>query len=91
MAFQSHAGAIVPSTRAVPFFPMIWAGAGTQSASTSPMAGRIRSQRRETAGWKHPKMAPASSWVMFVRISVGTITTGLNRPIAARRPPMALH
>src|SRR5487761_1582167 len=90
MAFQSQVGAMVPSASRVPFFPAIWAGASTQSASTWPMTGRSRSHLRDTVGWEQPKTAPAASWVRFLRISVTTIATDLNRPIAAGAPPRQL-
>ena len=47
------------------------------------MAGRIRSQRRDTVGWLTPKTAPARSWVMLLRISATTIATDRYSPIAA--------
>ena len=78
---------MVPSTRAVPFFPRISAGRGTSPASTGPMSGRSRSQRLLAVGWLTPKMAPATSWVMLVRISATTMATDRNKPIEAGRPP----
>src|SRR6266568_1003569 len=86
MAFQSQVGAMVLSTRAVPF-PRISAGVGAQAASTCAMTGRIRSQRRDTVDCEQPKMSPASSWVMLVRIRAVTIATDLNSPATAGRPP----
>lgn len=37
------------------------AGDGTNGASSCSMTGRSRSQRRLTAGWEEPKIAPATS------------------------------
>ena len=51
------------------------------------MAGRSRSHRRDTVAWEQPKMSPAISWVMFVRIKVTTMATDLYRPITAGPPP----
>jgi hypothetical protein len=50
------------------------------------MAGRSRSQRRDTVDWLTPKIAPANSWVMFLRISATTIATDRHRPSAYGRP-----
>jgi hypothetical protein len=86
MAFHVQVGAMVPSTSTVPV-PAIWLGSGTQSARASAMAGRIRSQRRETVAWLAPKISPARSWVRLVRISATTSATDRNRPIAAGLPP----
>ena len=51
------------------------------------MAGRSRSHRRDTVAWEQPKMSPAISWVMFVRIKVTTMATDLYSPITAGLPP----
>jgi hypothetical protein len=51
------------------------------------MAGRSRSHRRDTVAWEQPKMSPAISWVMFVRIKVTTMATDSYRPITAGLPP----
>jgi len=77
---------MVPSTRAV-LSPRISRGPGTQLASTWPMTGRSRFHRRETVAWEQPKMSPATSWGIFVRISATTMATDLYRPIAAGAPP----
>jgi hypothetical protein len=87
MADQSQVGAMVPSTSAVPFLPRISAGRGTSPASTSPITGRSRSHLLLTVGCEQPKIAPATSWVTFLRISVTTIATDPDRPIASGRPP----
>jgi hypothetical protein len=52
------------------------------------MTGRSRSRRRDTVAWEQPKMPPASSWVMFVRIKVTTMATDLYRPITAGLPQL---
>ena len=51
------------------------------------MTGRSRSHRRDTVAWEQPKMSPAISWVMFVRIKVTTLATDLYSPITAGLPP----
>jgi len=38
-------------------------------------------------GWQQPKMSPAISWVMFVRIKVTAMATDSYRPITAGLPP----
>jgi hypothetical protein len=89
MPHQSHVGQIVPSTSTLPE-PVTSFGSGTTSASASPMAGRSRSQRRDTVGWPTPKTAPANSWVMFVRINATTIATDRNN-LAYGRPARGNH
>ena len=51
------------------------------------MAGRSRSPPRGHVAWEQPRMSPAISWMMFVRIKVTTMATDLYRPITARLPP----
>ena len=51
------------------------------------MAGRSRSCRRDTVAWEQPKMSPATSWGIFVRISATTMATDLYSPITAELPP----
>lgn len=87
IAAQSQVGAIVPAARAVPP-PRISRGSGTQSAMTCPMTGRSRSRRRDTAGWEQAKTSPATSWVMFRRISATTKATDLYSPVTAGAPPV---
>jgi hypothetical protein len=79
MAFQSQVGQIVPSTSTVAE-PATSFGSGTQSASASPISGLSRSQRRLAVDWLTPKMAPVTSWVMFLRSSATTIAIERYRP-----------
>ena len=80
IALQSHTGQTVPSTRAVPSRPSTWTGSRTYGASTLPMTGRSRSQRRLTVGWLQWKCAAAAVWVPLRRISMTTMTTESSSP-----------
>jgi hypothetical protein len=85
MCRQSQVEQTVPSTSTVPA-PTTSAGSGTNSARTSPISGRSRSQRRLTVGWLTPKIAPAKAWVRFLRSTHTTSATEPNRPSAYGRP-----
>ena len=79
IAFQSHVGQTVPSTRAVPRRPSTCAGSGTNEASALPITGRRRSHLLLTVGWLHLKTFAAAAWTILRRISATTRTTERKR------------